>query len=136
MDFAIVSVPSDGPTDPAAVATAYFDTEERRLRAVESLDPKNTTVRAARRSKTIGPYAVQYLDGLVGHVTPADEVEWAYDQHYLYFPPDFGSRDEYFAFVMKKVYGPSGMFSGTKEIQGVIKSFRDERPAAVSPALP
>jgi hypothetical protein len=136
MDAKMVTVPSDGSTDPTAVATAYFDTEEGRLEAVRSLDPKNVGVAAKRKATTLGPYALQYLDAKVINFTRAGGLEDALVQHYLFFPPDFGSRHEYFAFVIEKVYFQPEGFRSLKEIQGVIKSFQDERPVAVSAALP
>ena len=135
----MLTATAEASTDPAAVAASYFDGEEARIKALEAQLPKEIGTWTKRKSKKIGPYALKYLDAVIVRWTDAGPLK-QYEQHWLYFPPDFGSRHEYFAFLIVNQFLAGGAMEpwggGVGEIQDVIRSFQDKRPAAVSAASP
>jgi N-acetylneuraminic acid mutarotase len=136
----MLTAPAEAPTDPAAATAAYFDTAEARVQAFKAQFPKEIGAWTKRKSKKIGPYALTHLDVEIIRSRGAFAPLKRYEQHWLYFPPDFGSRHEFFVFLIANEYDAGGFMEpwggGVGEIQDVIRSFQDKRPAAVSRVTP
>ena len=116
-----------------SVAKDVMDHEEARLRAgTYKSSQQDVVLKSANRgTDSIGAYYLYVFEPSIQISNWQGRVQ--IDQRlYLYFPPDFETRRQFFLFLIAKEHPPKTMFEkkGFKEIRSVIASFRDERPPA------
>ena len=134
-----ISVIVDSTTDEnaargeQAVAQDFIDQEEAGLRAEtrRSFSEDVTLRKVERRVDSTGVYRLYVFEASMRVATwsAAGQNDQQLD---LYFPPDFGTRGQFFAFHMSRIRpGKNGWDENAfKVLRQVIASFRDQRSRA------
>jgi hypothetical protein len=125
------TTPENAARGTDSVAKDFMDQEEAQIRAGPE-DLKHVR----RGTDSVGPYHL-YVFEPRSQITTALGYVQSDQRLYIYFPPDFGSRNQFFLFLITKIHPPKNIFESRSfdAILPVIQSFRDERPPAAEVSL-